>query len=156
MSSFDAIVTQDIPANRLLSMTGGNGAPHISITEPGGNPDFVSTGELKENQTVVVTMKDNPIWKVEAGEDLKAGQHVEVGEGGVIVASDNEGIGFVAEKVSAGGLGKLVRKSSGAVGPRGPKGNPGPKGDPGEVTKAELDDAVANLQAQIDELKGGA
>jgi hypothetical protein len=154
MSSFDAIVTQDIPANRLLSMTGGNGAPHISITAPGGNPDFVSTGELKANQTVVVSMKDNPIWKVEAGEDLKAGQHVEVGADGVIVASDGEGIGFVSDEVSAGGLAKLVR--AGKVGPQGPKGNPGPKGDPGEVTKAELDDAVANLQAQIDELKGGA
>ncbi len=43
---------------------------------------------------------------------------------------------------------------SGPQGPKGEKGDPGPKGDPGEVTQAALDNAVSNLQSQIDDLKG--
>lgn len=132
MSSFEAIVTEDVQSNRLLSMSGGNGAPHISITVPGGNPDFVSTGELMENDVVNVTMKNNPVWNVEAGEDLSAGVYVEVGEGGVIVAADDVGIGYVAEAVKEGDVAKLVRQASGGSGERGPAGPKGDKGDAGD------------------------
>ncbi|MEK4305850.1 collagen-like protein [Oceanobacillus sp. FSL K6-0251] len=135
MSTFEAIVTEDVQSNRLLSMSGGNGAPHISVTTPGGNPDFVSTRELKENDVVDVTMKNNPVWNVEAGEDLSAGTYVEVGEGGVIVSSDGNGIGYIAEAVEEGDTAKLVRQASGKTGergPAGPKGDKGDKGDPGE------------------------
>ena len=132
MSSFEAIVTEDVQANRLLSMSGGNGAPHISITEPGGSPDFVSTRELKENDVVDVAMKNNPVWDVEAGEDLSAGVYVEVGEGGVIVTAEDEGIGYVAEAIKEGDVAKLVRRASGGSGERGPAGPKGDKGDTGE------------------------
>lgn len=125
MSRFDAIVTEDVEARRLLSMTGGNGAPHLSITEPGGTPDFVSTGALEESQTVSVTMRDNPIWEVEAGEEISAGAYVEVGEGGVLVVSEDEGIGYVTEAVDAGDIAMLVRQTSGGTGAPGRKGDPG-------------------------------
>ncbi|SHI02157.1 hypothetical protein [Virgibacillus chiguensis] len=150
MSTFDAIVTQDIPANRLLSMTGGNGAPHLSITAAGGSPDFVSTGDLKESQAVTVTMRDKPIWNVEAGEDLTAGQYVEAGEGGVIVGSAGEGIGYVTDAVKAGEIANLVRQSSGGS---------GEKGDPGKNGKSAYEIAVdsgftGTEQEWLNSLKG--
>ncbi|GAF63644.1 hypothetical protein BTS2_0535 [Bacillus sp. TS-2] len=135
MSQFKAIVTQNVPANRLLSLSGGNGVPTISITEPGGIPDFRSTGALTEGQEVDVTINNAPIWQVEAGETLEAGAYVEVGENGVIVASDNGGIGFLAEPVEEGQTARVVRKSTnvgdGVQGPPGPQGEPGPQGPPG-------------------------
>ena len=57
MTQFKAIVTQDVAANRLLSLSGGNGVPTISITELGGTPDFRSTGPLTEGQEVYVTIR---------------------------------------------------------------------------------------------------
>lgn len=129
MSTFKALVTENVEANRLLSLTGGNGMPKISITNPGGKPNFRSTGSLEADTEVTVTLKDNPIWDVEAGEDLPAGTYAEVGEGGVIVASADTGIGYVAETVKTGEVAKLVREFSGA-GAQGPKGDKGDKGDP--------------------------
>lgn len=132
MSQFKALVTEDVAPNRLLSLVGGNGVPQISITPAGGMPDFRSTGALSADSEVTVTLKDNPVWNVEAGEDLTAGTYVEVGEGGVLVASESTGIGYVAEAVEEGGLAKLVRKASGGAGERGPQGPKGDKGEPGE------------------------
>ena len=80
-------------ANRLLSLSGGNGVPTISITELGGTPDFRSTGPLTEGQEVYVTINNAPIWQVESGQVLEAGAYVEVGENGVIVASEGTGQG---------------------------------------------------------------
>jgi hypothetical protein len=132
MTTFRSLVTEDVEPNRLLSLSGGNGVPEISITEAGGNPDFRSTGPLMAETEVTVTIRNNPIWQVEAGEDIGAGSYVEVGAGGVIVASDDTGIGYVAESVNAGGIAKLVRQASGGSGERGPQGPPGEQGPPGD------------------------
>ncbi|MFP7287989.1 hypothetical protein SFC15_17380 [Shouchella clausii] len=126
---FRAVVTEDVQPNRLLSLSGGNGLPSISITPPGGTPDFKSTGVLKANQQVIVTLKNDPIWGVEAGEDLSAGTYVEVGENGLAVASESEGFGYVAAAVQAGEVAQVVRKSSGE---KGPKGDPGKDGIDGK------------------------
>lgn len=135
MTTFRALVTEDVEGNRLLSMAGGNGIPQISVTEVGGSPDFRSTGPIAADTEITVTLKNNPVWSVEAGEDLSAGTYVEIGTGGVLVASDGEGIGYVSEEVAEGGLAKLVRKASGGEGtqgPAGPEGPQGPKGDKGD------------------------
>lgn len=138
MKTFKALVTEEVVANRLLSLTGGNGIPEISITATGGSPDFRSTGTLNADTEVTVTLKNNPIWDVEAGEELSAGAYVDVGEGGVLVATESTGIGYVAETVEEGGIAKLVRKASGGSGepgpqgPQGKEGKQGPKGEPGE------------------------
>lgn len=134
MTNFKAKVTEDVQPNRLLSLSGGNGIPTISITTPGETPDFKSTGELKAESEVTVTLKNEPVWEIEAGEDLSAGSTVKVGDGGTIVLAEGAGIGYVAEAVGAGELAKLVRKGSGGTGeqgPAGPKGDKGDKGDPG-------------------------
>ncbi|GAB2561086.1 hypothetical protein [Gracilibacillus alcaliphilus] len=164
MTTFKAVVTQDVKPNRLLSLTGGNGMPQIAITEPGDTPDFKSTGDLKEGVEVTVTLKNEPIWEVETGEDLSAGAYVEVGEDGVIVASESTGIGYVAEAVEEGKLAKLVRQTSGGAGeqgPRGPKGDkgdqgePGPKGDKGDPGDNQFTaDEVATLKTLIDTGEG--
>lgn len=147
MSTFKALVTEDVKANRLLSLTGGNGVPQISITDPGGTSDFRSSGELEAGTEVTVTLKNSPVWDVEAGEDLSAGQYVEVGEGGVIVASENAGIGYIAEAVESGEVAHLVRQSSGGTqGPRGPEGPQGPPGNDGKDAEPQF------TQAQVDAL----
>ncbi|GGP07287.1 hypothetical protein [Oceanobacillus neutriphilus] len=159
MSTFKALVTEDVKANRLLSLSGGNGIPQISITEAGGIPDFRSSGELEADTEVTVTLKNSPVWDVEAGEDLSAGEYVEVGEGGVLVASEEAGIGYITEAVEAGEVAQLVRQSGGGVqGPPGPKGDPftyddftteqleSLKGDPGEDAEPQF------TQAQVDAL----
>src|SRR5699024_8510739 len=141
MTEFKAIVTEEVEANRLLSLEGGNGIPQISITEAGGTPDFRSTGTIKADAEVKVTLKNNPVWLVEAGEDLDAVSFVEVGEKGVLVTSESTGIGYVAESVEEGGIAKLVRKASSGVGERGPQGPKGDKGEPGTDGKDGADGA---------------
>lgn len=143
MSSFIALVTEDVQANRLLSLSGGNGVPEISITAAGGTPDFRSNGDIEADTKVNVTLKNNPVWDVEAGEDLSAGAYVEVGENGVIVASDDTGIGYVAEAVEAGEVAKLIRKVSGERGPQGP---PGADGSDGFGTEEQYNDIIARLE----------
>lgn len=165
MTTFKAIVTEKAEANRLLSLTGGNEIPQIAITEAGGTPDFRSTGAIKADTEVKVTLKNSSVWLVEAGEDLKAGAFVEVGDEGVLVTSEDEGIGYVAEEVKEGGLAKFIRKAGGGSGepgepgpkgepgepgPKGDPGDPGPKGDPGEdgsPSKEEWDDLVDRVVA---------
>lgn len=131
MTQFKAIISEDIEANRLLSLAGGAEIPTISITKPGETPDFRSTGVLTADTEVTVTLKNKPVWQVEAGEDLTAGTYVEVGEGGVLVASESTGIGYVAGAVEKGGLAMLVRKVSGGSGEKGPKGDKGATGTRG-------------------------
>lgn len=152
MSTFKALVTVDVKANRLLSLSGGNGIPQISITEVGGIPDFRSSGELEADSEVTVTLKNSPVWDVEAGEDLSAGEYVEVGEGGVLVASEEAGIGYITEAVEAGEVAQLVRQSGGAQGPRGPEGPQGPPGNDGKDAEPQFTQAqVEALLALIDD-----
>ncbi|MEN2467942.1 head fiber protein [Ornithinibacillus sp. JPR2-1] len=156
MSTFRALVTEEVAAYRLLSLSGGNGITELSITAVGGTPDFVSVKTLKADEQVIVTMKNNPVWEVEAGEDLTAGQHVEVGANGVIVASEGEGIGFVAEAVSSGDIAKLVRQASGVPGPQGPKGDKGDPGADGFPSEQQWNDLVAQVQALEEQVNSGS
>lgn len=164
MTTFKAVVTEDVQANRLLSLNGGNEVPTISITEAGGTPDFRSTGPIDADTEVVVTLKNNTVWNVEAGEDLSAGTNAEVGEDGLLVESESAGIGYVTESVEVGEIAKLVRKASGGSGERGPQGpagkdgadgkdgEQGPKGEPGADGKDGADGFPT--ESQWNELEG--
>lgn len=159
MRDFKALVKEDVPGNRLLSIKSetqsGEGVLILAVTEPGGTPDFRSTGELKKDTEVFVTMKNDPVWNVEAGEDLTAGTNVAAGENGVVVAGD--GFGYVAESVKAGEIAKVVRKGGagergprGPQGPEGPQGPKGPKGDPGKDAEPQFTaDEVSALKGLI-------
>ena len=167
MNSFTAEVIEDAQPNRLLSLAGGNGMPKIAITKSGGNPDFRSTGPLTADTEINVEIKNNPIWGIEAGADLTAGSYVETGAGGVIVASDSTGIGYVATAVKKGEIAQLVRKAGGAgekgdagaarkdgaAGAKGEKGDTGAKGATGAAgkdgfgTEAQYNDIITRLDA---------
>jgi|SRR5690625_2661408 len=165
MAKFKAIVTEDVPGNRLLSLKtetrSGEDVMTISVTQSGESPDFRSTGELKADQEVSVTIKNEPVWEVEASEDLTAGSYVQVGDSGTVVSG--EGFGYVAETVEIGGVAKVVRQSGGAgergpQGPRGPKGEPGadgeqgPKGDPGKNADPQFsEEEVTALKSLIED-----
>lgn len=156
MSKFTAVVTEDVAANRLLSKTVGAEGITLAVTTAGGTPDFHSTGTLKKDQEITVTINNSPSWLVEAGEDIPAGSTVAAGAGGVVVASET-GFGYVVKEAKAGELASVIRSTTGGgagqPGPAGPKGATGPagpkgdKGDPGEVTKAQLDALTARVTA---------
>src|SRR5699024_5857148 len=85
MTEFEAKVTQDIPANRLLALGGVNSEGdleegwetiYLKTSELGWIPDLVTSGELEKDSFVSVTIKDNPVWKVEASQNLPAGSLV--------------------------------------------------------------------------------
>lgn len=179
MAQFKALITEEVPANRLLSIVGRNGSIKIGLTEAGGQPDFHSTGPLEEDSEVTVTIKNDAVWAIEAGEDLEVGTNVEAGVGGVLVASEDTGIGYIAEAAEEGELATFIRRASGGSGergpvgpagpagsdgakgdkgdtgeqgpegPQGPRGNTGTKGDPGEVTQAQLEQAIEELRAEL-------
>src|SRR5690625_7321455 len=111
MANFTAIVTEDVPGNRLLSLKtetrDGDDVLTIAVTPAGETPDFRSTGELKADKEVSVTIKDIPVWEVESGSDLTAGAKGEAGEKGVVVAG--EGCGGGAERGKTGGGAEVVR-----------------------------------------------
>src|SRR5690625_866012 len=136
MTSFKALVTEDVPRNRLLSKSGVSNVT-LSITLPGETPEFRSTGSLKQGRIVTVKFNNKPSWNVLAEEDIPAGSSVEVGNGGMVIPS-KDGFGYVLEDVEAGRVATVIRSGSGGsegekgpTGDPGPDGNKGPDGDPG-------------------------
>ncbi|GGJ62023.1 hypothetical protein [Virgibacillus salexigens] len=145
MAQFKATVTESVPAHRLLSIGDGESVVAIGLTAAGEQPDFYSTRNIEANEEVYVTIKGEIVWEIEAGEDLSIGQFVEAGEGGVVVASAGEGIGYVAEPVATGSIAKVIKQSTAGVpGPQGDTGSKGAKGDPG-VSVTEITSDGTNL-----------
>ncbi|WP_456282881.1 head fiber protein [Bacillus sp. JZ34] len=121
MATFKAIVTEDIPANRLLNKTSGEDGIEIAVAKDGDTPEFRSTGELTAGQEVTVNVLDSPIWKVEAGADIKAGEQVKVGTDGTVVpAAEDTGLGYATAAVSKGDLASIVWGAGGSGGSVGP------------------------------------
>ena len=146
MASFLATVTENIQAHRLINMTSvEEGPPELSAAVDGDTPEFHSTRNLTSGEVVRINVTGKRIFKVEAGEDLQAGDFVKIGQGGTVITSDDEGIGYVSNQVPSGGIASVVLSSSGgAIGPQGPEGPQGPKGDkgdPGEQGPAGADGA---------------
>lgn len=122
MTTFQAKVTQDIPANRLLGLGGidtegnpeeGWDTVYLIPSKLGWTPDLVSTGDLTEGDVVSVTIRDNPVWSAEASENLPAGTLVQCDEDGRVKnyqASDGNHIGFTTHSAQAGEVVTFVRK----------------------------------------------
>jgi len=122
MTKFKAKVTQDIPANRLIGLGGINteGDPeegwetiYLILSKKGWIPDLVSTSDLQKGSIVNVTIKNNPIWKVEASEDLPAGTLVQCDDDGRVKhyrPEDGSHFGFTIHSVKAGEVVEVVRK----------------------------------------------
>ena len=122
MTKFKAKVTQDIPANRLIGLGGINteGDPeegwetiYLILSKKGWIPDLVSTSNLEKGSVVEVTIKNNPVWKVEASEDLPAGTLVQCDDDGRVKhyrPEDGNHFGFTTHSVKAGEVVQIVRK----------------------------------------------
>jgi hypothetical protein len=122
MTKFKAKVTQDIQANRLIGLGGINteGDPeegwetiYLILSKKGWIPDLVSTSNLEKGSVVEVTIKNNPVWKVESSEDLPAGTLVQCDDDGRVKhyrPEDGNHFGFTTHSVKAGEVVQIVRK----------------------------------------------
>ena len=122
MVTFKAKVVEDIPANRLIGLGGINreGDPeegwetvYLILSKKGWIPDLVSTSDLEKGSVVNVTIKNNPVWKVEASEDLPAGTLVQCDDDGRVKhyrPEDGNHFGFTTHSVKAGEVVEIVRK----------------------------------------------
>ena len=120
MTTFRAKVVEDIPANRLIGLGGvsrdpeeGWDIPLLIHSRLGWVPDFVTSKELKAGEYVTVSIKDRPIWEVEAAEDLPAGTAVQCTEDGRVKhyrPEDGNHIGCTIHAVKAGETVKFFRK----------------------------------------------
>ena len=125
MTKFEAKVIQDISANRLLALGGVNseGNPeegwetiYLKTSELGWIPDLVTSGELKKDSFVNVAIKDNPVWKVEASQNLPAGTLVMCDVDGMVKSynpSQGNHIGYTTHSVKEGEVVEIVRKYGG-------------------------------------------
>lgn len=122
MTSLEAKVIENIPANRLLALGGINseGNPsdgwemiYLKLSELGWIPDFVTSSELEEGSQVTVAIRDNPVWEVEAAQNLPAGTLVmcdEVGRVKDYRPDEGNHIGYTTHSVVAGEVVRIVRK----------------------------------------------
>jgi len=127
MTKFQAKVTQDIPANRLVGLGGINtdGNPeegwetvYLILSKKGWLPDMVSTLDLEKDSIVTVSVKGNPSWNVEASTDIRAGTLVQSDdEGRVKPYSPKDGnyIGFTTHAVNEGEVVEIVKKFGGPL-----------------------------------------
>src|SRR5690625_1096098 len=122
MTTFEAKVTQDIPANRLIGLGGINteGDPeegwetvYLILSKKGWIPDLVSISDLEKDSVVNVTIKNNPVWEVESSENLPAGTLVQCDDDGRVKhyrPEDGNHLGFTTHSVKAGEVVEIVRK----------------------------------------------
>lgn len=86
MKKFKATAVGDIPKNRLVCLTrpsdGEANKIYIRLAMAEEVADFVSSDDITDGDEVQVTIKNEPIWAVEAAEDIVAG---------VSVVTDDEG-----------------------------------------------------------------
>lgn len=125
MTKFEAKVIQDIPANRLLALGGINSEDnpeegwetiYLKPSELGWIPDFVTSEDLEEGSVLNVTIKNNPVWKVEASQKLPAGTLVMCDVDGRVKSynpSQGNHIGYTTHSVKAGEVVEIVRKYGG-------------------------------------------
>ena len=107
-----AKVVGDIPAHRLLWLINSEDGKTMRIKLPskGGTPvDFVSTKPLEDGQEVTITITDNKIWRVEAGEKVAPGDNVYADEDGRIVVHNSTYLHSVGYVLDAGEEGDIVR-----------------------------------------------
>ena len=120
MTSFQAQVIQNIPANRLVALAGMGSVDnreydkiYLKKSELGWIPDFVTSVDLEEGQEVDVIIRNNPIWDVEAAQRLPAGTLVMCDEEGRVKSynpSQGNHIGYTTHEVEAGEVVSIVRK----------------------------------------------
>lgn len=84
MTTIKAVVSGNVAKNRLLKLSvGKDGLPSLRYASD-GFPHFHSTEELESGQEVKIKITNRPIWNIEAGESIKAGEAVYGGAAGKV------------------------------------------------------------------------
>lgn len=150
-----AVAQGNIPRSRLLVLEGPVKGEEdkviIRLAKAGEYADFVSRQDIADGQEVAVSIKGNPVWSVEAGGNISAGDSLAVVADGRVVADAEGSAGYSIQAVAEGEVARFVRGSSGVPGPQGPKGDKGDPGPAGFGTEEQYNDIIARLEA----LEGG-
>lgn len=167
MAKLRVVVVGDIPAHRLVTLTKtGDGQPAITLAESGGTPDFYSLKPLSDGDVVAVSIENRTAFRVEAAEDISAGDQLAVVDGGRVAPTVGDGIGYASIAVKKGGITTVILTKAaagvpgpqgpqgpqGPEGPRGPEGPQGPPGKDGFPSQQEWDDLVARVEALENQL----
>src|SRR5690625_5162845 len=135
MSKYKAVDKEDIPINRIVGLrvngkTTKDDRIKIRLAKKGATPDFVSTKDLEKDKEVTDSITNKTSWKVEAGEDIRSGVSVGIGEDGKLIeAVDGKvpQIGYSIQSAKSGDVIEYIRNvkyGKGVSGPKGSKGEP--------------------------------
>lgn len=115
MVTIKAIVSENVAENRLLKLSvKKEGLPSLRYATD-GFPHFHSTTELESGQEVEIKITNKPVWKIEAGESIKAGEAVYGGSEGKVFARKvgedypSQLIGYAANDAKEGEVVNVVR-----------------------------------------------
>ena len=114
-TTIKAIASGDIKANRGLKLSVREGGTPVLTYADNGYPHFRSSKDLEDGEEITIKVTGSYVWKIEAGEELHAGEAVYVGEEGKLFArrrgSDTPAqlCGYVASDAIAGDVVNLVR-----------------------------------------------
>lgn len=115
MATIKAVVSGNVAENRLLKLSvKKEGLPSLRYATD-GFPHFHSTSELESGQEVEIKITNKPVWKIEAGESIKAGEAVYGGSAGKVFSrksgedSPSQLIGYAANDAKEGEIVSVVR-----------------------------------------------
>ncbi len=115
MATIKAVAQGDIKANRGLKLSVREGSTPVLVYADNGYPHFRSSKDLEDGEEITIKITGNHVWKIEAGEELHAGEAVYVGEEGKLFArrsgdkSPAQLCGYVTSEAKAGDVVNLVR-----------------------------------------------
>ncbi len=115
MTSIKAVAGGDIKANRGLKISVREGGTPVLVYADNGYPHFRSFKDLEDGEEITIKITGNHVWKIEAGEELHAGEAVYVGEEGKLFArrrgedSPAQLCGYVSSDAKEGEVVDLVR-----------------------------------------------
>lgn len=103
-----------VKSNRALkiSVAVDTGENYLQYAE-NAYPMFVSLKDIEEDTPVTILIKNDPVWKIEAGAKVRAGQNVYVGEEGRVFERDGDYpsqlFGYVVNDAEEGEIVEVVR-----------------------------------------------
>lgn len=108
--------SQNVEPNRFLQLNvqDDTGHHYLSYAES-GFPQFRSSSFIEKGSSVSITIADNPIWNIEAGEKITTGNAIHSSEEGKALArTDKETtpaflFGYAANDAEEGEIVKVVR-----------------------------------------------
>lgn len=156
MGKFKAVAHEDIPNHRIVVLT-VNGKTEeddrirIRLAKKGETPDFVSTDELEKGKEITVTITNKTSWVVEAGEKIRSGVSVGIGEGGKLVEAVDGSVPKIGYSITSGSEGDVIEYvrnvSGGGKGEPGQDGKDGKDGKDGFPTEEQWNELVSRVES---------